>query len=61
MNKHFIQTADQETANILKSIGFPQVGYTKGIYTFANCSSLSFVNVNIDINKLTYNDIYCAS
>ena len=33
MNKHFIRTADQETANILKSIGFPQVGYTKGIYT----------------------------
>lgn len=53
MNKHFIRTADQETANILKSIGFPQVGYTKGIYTFANCSSLSFANVNIDINKLT--------
>lgn len=48
MNKHFIRTADQETANILKSIGFPQVGYTKGIYTFANCSSLSFANVNID-------------
>ena len=54
MNKHFIRTADQETANILKSIGFPQVGYTKGIYTFANCSSLSFANVNIDI-KNSYN------
>ena len=61
MNKHFIRTADQETANILKSIGFPQVSYTKGIYTFANCSSLSFANVNIDINKLTDTDIYCAS
>ena len=34
MNKHFIRTADQETANILKSIGFPQVGYTKCKYRY---------------------------
>nr|DAR15992.1 MAG TPA: hypothetical protein [Caudoviricetes sp.] len=61
MKKNFIQTADRETADILKSIGFPQISDKKGIYTFANCSSLSFANVNIDINKLTYTDIYCAS
>lgn len=61
MNKHFIQTADQETADILKSIGFPQIGHSKDIYTFANCPSLTFANVDININKLTYTDIYCAS
>lgn len=61
MRKNFIRTSDQETANILKSIGFPQVGNKKGIYTFVNYPALSFANVNIDINKLTYTDIYCAS
>lgn len=54
MNKHFIRTADQETANILKSIGFPQVGYTKGIYTFANCSSWSYVKKKYKLNTTNF-------
>lgn len=58
---NFIQTKDAETADKLRSLGFPEIKNTNGMFTFVNCGALTFADSNVDPDKIHYTNAYVAS
>lgn len=56
MKQNFIKTADKETADKLKLLGFQMIGDFDGIYTFLNCAKLNFSD-DINQKKIHYSNI----
>ena len=48
MKQNFIKTSDKPTADILINLGFQQVDFSSGIYTFLNTDKMQFSD---DIDK----------
>ena len=57
MNQNFIKTLDKSIADKLLSLGFQQVDFTNGIYTFMNTDKIQFSNDDIDKSKIQYSNI----
>lgn len=58
MEQNFIRTSDKSTAEILQSIGFQQIDFSNGIYTFLNIKNTKFSN-DIDNSKIQYSNNLC--
>ena len=60
MKQNFIKTSDKSTADILLKLGFQQVDFSSGIYTFLNTDKLMFSdNIDIDKSKIQYSNMLC--
>ena len=59
MKQNFIKTSDKPTADILLKLGFQQVDYSNGIYTFLNTDKINF-SENIDKSKIQYSNMLCV-
>lgn len=58
MEKNFIKTSDQETAEMLKKENLELIDFSNGIYTFINKPSKKFNSS--DNLKLTYSNMLCV-
>ena len=58
MKQNFIKTSDKPTADILINLGFKQVDFSNGIYTFLNTDKLMFSD-DIDKSKIQYSNNLC--
>ena len=58
MKQNFIKTSDETTADILINLGFQQVDFSSGIYTFLNTDKMQFSD-NIDKSKIQYSNNLC--
>lgn len=58
MKQNFIKTQDQSTATTLLKLGFQQVDFSNGIYTFLNTDKIRFSS-DIDQSKIQYSNILC--
>ena len=56
MKQNFIKTSDKPTADILINLGFQQVDFSSGIYTFLNTDKLMFSD-DIDKSKIQYSNM----
>ena len=56
MKQNFIKTSDKSTADILLNLGFQQVDFSSGIYTFLNTDKLMFSD-DIDKSKIQYSNM----
>ena len=56
MKQNFIKTSDKSTADILINLGFQQVDFSSGIYTFLNTDKLMFSD-DIDKSKIQYSNM----
>lgn len=56
MKRNFIKTSDKSTAEILIDLGFQQIDFSSGIYTFLNNSKMQF-SENIDKSKIQYSNM----
>ena len=60
MKQNFIKTSDETTADILINLGFQQVDFSSGIYTFLNTDKLMFSDdIDIDKSKIQYSNNLC--
>ena len=59
MKQNFIKTSDKHTADILLNLGFQQVDFSSGIYTFLNTDKINF-SENIDKSKIQYSNMLCV-
>lgn len=60
MKQNFIKTSDKPTADILINLGFQQVDFSSGIYTFLNTDKLMFSDdIDIDKSKIQYSNNLC--
>ena len=59
MKQNFIKTSDKSTADILLKLGFQQVDFSSGIYTFLNTDKINF-SENIDKSKIQYSNMLCV-
>ena len=58
MKQNFIKTSDKPTADILLNLGFQQVDFLSGIYTFLNTDKMQFSD-DIDKSKIQYSNNLC--
>lgn len=58
MKQNFIKTSDKHTADILLNLGFQQVDFSSGIYTFLNADKMQFSD-DIDKSKIQYSNNLC--
>ena len=58
MKQNFIKTSDKPTADILINLGFQQVDFSSGIYTFLNTDKMQFSD-DIDKSKIQYSKNRC--
>ena len=58
MKQNFIKTSDKPTADILLNLGFQQVDFSSGIYTFLNTDKIQFSD-DIDKSKIQYSNMLC--
>ena len=58
MKQNFIKTSDKPTADILLSLGFQQVDFSRSIYTFLNADKMQFSD-DIDKSKIQYSNNLC--
>ena len=58
MKQNFIKTSDETTADILINLGFQQVDFSSGIYTFLNTDKIQFSD-DIDKSKIQYSNNLC--
>lgn len=58
MKQNFIKTSDKSTSDTLKKIGFQQVDFSNGIYTFLNTDKIQFSS-DIDKSKIQYSNMLC--
>ena len=58
MKQNFIKTSDKPTADILLNLGFQQVYFSSGIYTFLNADKMQFSD-DIDKSKIQYSNNLC--
>ena len=58
MKQNFIKTSDETTADILINLGFQQVDFSSGIYTFLNADKMQFSD-DIDKSKIQYSNNLC--
>lgn len=56
MNKKFIKTADDETANKLICLGFKLVSHIGSVYTFLNEAPQNLVFESVDKTKVVYDN-----
>ena len=56
MNKKFIKTTDEETANKLIALGFKVVSQIGSVYTFWNEPSQKMTFDSVDVTKFVYDD-----
>lgn len=59
MKQNFIKTSDKSTADILLNLGFHQVDFSSGIYTFLNSDKMNF-SEEIDKTKIQYSNMLCV-
>ena len=59
MKQNFIKTSDKHTADILLNLGFQQVDFSSGIYTFLNADKMQFSD-DIDKSKIQYSNMLCV-
>ena len=60
MKQNFIKTSDKPTADILINLGFQQVDFSSGIYTFLNTDKMQFSDdIDIDKSKIQYSNNLC--
>lgn len=59
MEKAFIKTFDDDTAEKLIKLGFQQVDTSDGSHTFLNCQKLCFSDNDVDIHKIAYSNVLC--
>lgn len=59
MKQNFIKTSDKPTADILLNLGFQQVDFSSGIYTFLNADKMQFSD-DIDKSKIQYSNMLCV-
>lgn len=59
MKQNFIKTSDKPTADILLNLGFQQVDFLSGIYTFLNTDKMQFSD-DIDKSKIQYSNMLCV-
>lgn len=59
MKQIFIKTSDKPTADILLNLGFQQVDFSSGIYTFLNTDKMQFSD-DIDKSKIQYSNMLCV-
>ena len=58
MKQNFIKTSDKPTADILINLGFQQVDFSSGIYTFLNTDKMQFLD-DIDKSRIQYSNNLC--
>ena len=56
MDKKFIKTTDEETANKLIALGFKVVSHIGSVYTFWNEPSQKMIFDSVDVTKFVYDD-----
>jgi hypothetical protein len=56
MNKNFIKTTDEETANKLITFGFQLISHVGNLYTFLNSAPTNFHFESVDQTKLAYDN-----
>ncbi len=57
--KHFIKTADKSTADNLKAIGYQELRFEDGVYTFLNDSNKIRFSSDIDQSKIKFTNVLC--
>ena len=56
MNKNFIKTTDEETANKLEANGFQLISHVGSVYTFLNSTPTNFNFESVDVKKIVYDN-----
>ncbi len=56
MDKKFIKTTDEKTANQLLALGFTLASHIGSIYTFINCIPTNFNFDMVDKKKIVYDN-----
>lgn len=56
MKQNFLKTSDTTTADKLKILGFQNINFENGIYTFLNTDKIQFSD-DIDKTKINYSNI----
>lgn len=56
MNKNFIKTTDEETANKLVTYGFQLISHVGSVYTFLNSIPTNFSFDTVDATKIAYDN-----
>ena len=56
MNKNFIKTTDEETANKLVTCGFQLISHVGNVYTFLNSTPTNFSFDAVDATKIAYDN-----
>lgn len=55
--KHFIKTADESTADKLKTIGYQELRFEDGVHTFLNDSNKIIFSSDIDQSKIKLTNV----
>lgn len=56
MKQNFIKTSDKSTAEVLIDLGFQQIDFSNGIYTFLNNNQMKFSD-DVDKSKIQYSNM----
>lgn len=57
--KHFIKTADNSTADKLRTMGYQELSFENGIHTFLNDSNKIQFSSDIDQSKIKLTNMLC--